>query len=237
MVGPSSKELESFKELMQFDHVYFKPQPKGKTNSSGQLKVSPNVLNKVKNESSIRKVTENGNNVKNVQIVITSDLPDVQYVKESDLIVPSQNSESNGMETINVDEYDSDMLNNLNFDLLEDLENILKADTDGLACPNNNYLQSQKDKNGLVVNEKNRQGQKRKTSEIETIVDTLKCNVPDKELTVDSDYVSDIPSPYSASSPYSSQSLGSPLSDTNIESPLTDSVWEESFTELFPDLM
>ena len=222
---------------MQFDHVYFKPQPKGKTNSSGQLKVSPVVLSKEKHVSSVQNVTANGKNVKNVQIVITSDLPDVQYAKESDLSVP-QNSQANSFETINVDEYDSEMLNNLNFDLLDDLENILKADTDGLACPENNYLQSQKDnKNGLVVNGKVSHGQKRKASEIEAIVDTLTSDVHEKQMSVDSGYASDVPSPYSAASPYSSHDSGSPLNDTNIDSPLSDSVWEESFTELFPDLM
>ncbi|XP_045170935.2 uncharacterized protein LOC123533357 [Mercenaria mercenaria] len=220
---------------MQFDHVYFKPQPKGKTNSSGQIKVSPNVLSKNKTVRSVLKVTENGSNVKNVQVVITSDLPDVQFVKDCNSV--SQTNQSDSFETINVDDYDSDMLNNLNFDLLDDLENILKADTEGLTCPKDSYFQSQTGDNGLVLNESNSRGQKRKVNEIEAIVDTLTCDVPEKALSVDSDYISDVPSPYSTGSPYSVHDSGSPLTDTNIESPLAGSVWEESFTELFPDLM
>lgn len=226
LVGPTSTELESFKELMQFDHVYFKPQPKGKTNSNDQIIVSR------RNLESVQKVTENGSNMKNVQIVITSDLPGPQCVK-SDLV--SKNSEINSFETINIDDYDSEMLNSLNFDLLDDLENILKADTEGMSCPKNNCLQSQKKVQDVVKS----CGQKRKASqlEIEAIVDTLTSDVPDKAMSDDSDYLSDIPSPYNACSPYSVLDSSSPLNDTNIESPLADSTWEESFTELFPDLL
>lgn len=232
-MGPTSTELESFKELMQFDHVYFKPQPKGKTNLCGQIKVSPKLSDSGKNVHSVQKETENGKNMKNVQVVITSDLPSGQYMENCDTV--SQNGQANTIETINIDEFDSDMLNDLNLDLLDDLENILKADSEGLSCPKDNFPKSQKSDESAVQ----LRGQKRKASkhEIEAIVDTLTSDVPDKAMSDDSDYVSDVPSPCSAGSPYSAHDCGSPLDDTNIESPLANSVWEESFTELFPDLL
>lgn len=244
VVGPTTTELESFKELMQFDHVYFKPQPKSKTDSVGQIKISPDLLNRLKK---FQKVTENGSKcVKNVKIIITSDTNpklDVASLKQA-VAIPQHTS--NSCETVKVDDHESDtwsdLLNDLNFDLLEDLENIMKADTEGVSCPDVDCLQSQTSDNELNKDESESRGQKRKApiNEIDAIVDTLTSNddlLQSKTMSFDSDYGSDIQSPYSASSPYSIQDSESLLNDTNLESPLADTAWEESFTELFPDLL
>ncbi|KAL4224036.1 hypothetical protein ACF0H5_017493 [Mactra antiquata] len=145
---------------------------------------------------------------------------------------------------MDITELDSNALGELNFDLLEDLENILKADTDGLtSCSESNNATSQKsDVNGLTESGNNSRGVKRKAEdeiEIKSIVDTLIEDVPDSKQSVstDSDYLSDVPSPYDAQSPYSSTVTGSPSSEVSVSSPLSESVWEESFTELFPDLL
>lgn len=250
VVGPTTTELESFKELMQFDHVYFKPQSEDKTDSVGQIKIAPDLLNRLK---SFQKVTENGSNcVKNVKIIITSDTNrklDVASLKQA-AAIPQNTEQSNCIQTVVVDDHESDawsdLLNDLNFELLDDLENIMKADAEGVSCPDIDCLQSQTSDNGHDKDQSISRGQKRKApiNEIEAIVDTLTSDddlLQKKTMSFDSDYDSDITSPYSSSSPFSIQDSESLLSDTNVESPLesplADTTWEESFTELFPDLL
>lgn len=240
LVGPTTKELESFKELIQFDHVYFKPQPKGKADVVSQVKVSPDVLKNSNSSQNVQKLTTNGSsNLKNVKIIITSDVDNVAKplpLEQND--VPQ--ILGNGNEIVDISEIDSDALGEWNFDLLEDLENILKAETEGLPCSENNTLRSQKCDNGLTELGNKSRGIKRKAEEeIKTIVDTLTVDAPKTipSVSLDSDYFSDVPSPYNAESPYSTQDTGSPVSEGSVGSPLSDSVWEESFTELFPDLL
>jgi hypothetical protein len=228
--------LESFKELIQFDHVYFKPQPKGKTNSSGQTQIVTSVTGKLNNVPCVQKKTENGRKgVKNVQIIITTDSNDKQNVQPNSFSLPNVENQTD-IATVNLEDYESDMLTSLNFDLLEDLENILKADTEGLSCPQDISSSAQNCDNGHIVESRGKsRSLKRKApvEEIEAIVDTLTANelsVP-KSLSSDSGYSSDVPSPYSM------RDTDSPFSDDSVTSPLNDNMWEESFTELFPDLL
>lgn len=234
LVGPTTTELESFKELIQFDHVYFKPQPKGKTNSSGQIVT--NVTGKLNNVPCVQKKTENGRKgVKNVQIIITADSSDKQDVQPNSFSLPNVESQTD-IGTVNLEDYESDMLTSLNFDLLEDLENILKADAEGLSCPRDVSSSAQNCDNGHIVDSQGKsRSLKRKApvEEIEAIVDTLTADElsVSKSLSSDSGYSSDVPSPYSA------HDTDSPFSDDSVTSPLNDNMWEESFTELFPDLL
>eukprot|EP00914_Ancora_sagittata_P033726 GHVO01068123.1.p1 GENE.GHVO01068123.1~~GHVO01068123.1.p1 ORF type:complete len:226 (+),score=29.63 GHVO01068123.1:528-1205(+) len=44
VVGPSAEELESFNELIQFDHVYFKPSAPQQASSPGNVKKNVSIL-------------------------------------------------------------------------------------------------------------------------------------------------------------------------------------------------
>lgn len=128
----------------------------------------------------------------------------------------------------------SDELMDLNFDLLEDLENIISADFEGLASSDTNSLLSCDQDNVInspTDNFKQSKGCKRKSPD-SSIDHTASVPSPTKSLSsfTDSDYMSDTPSPYS------SQGIASPLGDAE-SSPLGENLWEESFTELFPDLL
>lgn len=264
MVGPTTTELDSFNELIQFDHVYYKTQPEVKASSQGQgqtvqVKDGQLDLKSIVNKLSNQKVTENG--TKTVKIIITSE-PNVTSSKNElhipDVILDTkmlQNpandfvdlTKSDIMDTtaMNIDEtiLSEDALTDLNFDLLEDLESILQADCEGLASPEGGNTVSHPSDAAKTSSEKDcnsvQHGIKRKHPEVDAIVESLTTESlvsPTKSSSVDSDYASDVPSPYSM---YSSSSpipanVGSPIVEA---SPLSDCYWEESFTELFPDLL
>lgn len=264
-MGPTPTELESFNELIQFDHIYFKPQPAGK-------KDAKSMVVQVKSDSQ----AENSP-VKNVRVIITSDpsktsggetdrintIKDVLQISEDVLTKKSQKSDvlktqenyTSLMDDVKIElpsDEDHSALLDLNFDLLEDLESILQADSEGLACPDNVGLHSQMeellDSSPAEKPLSSSRGQKRKAAslEVEAIMDHLTKDMR-SPLNSDSDYMSDV-----ATSPYSSQGVGSPLQDNlgigsplqdtvlstgDPDSPLADTIWEESFTELFPDLL
>ena len=277
VVGPTATELESFNELIQFDHIYYKPQPEGR-------KVPKSLVAHVKSASGIensvgkslvaqmKAVSEDGNSpLKNVRVIITSNvskgsegetnrintIKDVLQITDDVLNkAPQENTVASSQEDVKdfmddaeitlPSDADHSALIDLNFDLLEDLESILEADSEGLSCPENVNLQSQMDEfidpTSVVKSVNSSRGQKRKASslEVEAIMDSLTKDMPsplDSNYS-DTDYTSDV-----ASSPYSSQGISSPLQDSVLlssgepESPLKDTMWEESFTELFPDLL
>ena len=285
LVGPTPKELDAFNELIQFDHVYYKPVTQSK--SAPQNQGTPmqairmkkeNVQNNKVIANSVQKVT--GNGCKNVKIIITSDPSNMKngkigvnaLVNEKIVTVPnmildkdalqkvsnvtnsctapvSHSTCSENLQTVvpmdtvvNMSENtQSDDLMDLNFDLLEDLENIIKADFEGLTSSESDSLLSLEQDSAIADspiktdNVKRLKGTKRKSSDnhLEPVVD-LSASVPSptKSLSsfTDSDYLSD------THSPYSSHDIASPLGDTESSS-LGDNLWEESFTELFPDLL
>lgn len=282
LVGPTPKELDSFNELIQFDHVYYKPVPQSKLVPQNQSAPVQTIRIKKDNIGSdykkivpnnVQKVTENG--CRNVKIIITSDpsnlkngitgencVSDQQVVTIPNVILDTQalqkvsnlkkrNNVSDGEafdittaaptdNVLNIAEnMNSDELMDLNFDLLEDLENIISADFEGLTSSDTNSLLSCDQDNAIMDttadHPKQSKGCKRKSpdSHIDPVID-LTANVPSptKSLSsfTDSDYMSDTPSPYN------SQGIASPLGDAE-SSPLGENLWEESFTELFPDLL
>lgn len=250
VVGPSATELESFKELIQFDHEYFKPQPKGKTDFSVQTK-SSNIA--VKQNIPFPAILASETGPKQVNVIITSDSGNVtsdlgKIQISSDLVQNNQEFVEQGTDeevsVLNVDDVNEDMLTDLNIDLLEDLENILEAQAAENACLESSCLQIQDSNSVSVDSTVQRKGLKRKAeeAEIDAIAESLKAEdvCPSDSLSVDSGYGSDGPlSPYHVKSPVSLQNPASPFSDdTSIaDSPLADTVWEESFMELFPALV
>lgn len=255
MVGPSATELESLQELIQFDHVYYKTRPECKTSSQSpllQLKPKQTVIT----PKCVQKVTENG--LRNVKIIITTDsdkkrnatsemvqIPNVildtnmlKQRKTVPQINPKGANLANPIETLELD-VDNNDLADLNFDLLDDLESILSQDCEGLTCSDDiTFLPSQENVTTELTKcvENVQKGQKRKapTSEIVAIVDNLTANFPPSPTQSvysvgDSDYSSGSPLPYSM------QSVGSPIGED--EDLHEEIAWEESFTELFPDLI
>ena len=283
LVGPTPKELDAFNELIQFDHVYYKPvtqsksAPQNQTTSTQAIRMKKeNLQNNKSVANNVQKGTENG--CKNVKIIITSNAANLKngkigvnalvnekivtipnMVLDTDALLKQKNvtnyetvpalQSSNCLETVvpmdsvvNMsDTTQSEDLMDLNFDLLEDLENILKADFEGLTSIESDNLLSPGQDNIITDssiktdNVKTLKGTKQKSSDnhLEPVID-LSANVPSPSKSLssftDSDYMSDV------HSPYSSHDIASPLGDTE-SSPLGENLWEESFTELFPDLL
>ena len=277
-MGPTAKELDSFNELIQFDHVYYKTLPQSK--SAPQIQTSPIQTIRIKKDNAesdcnksvvnnVQKLTENG--YKNVKIIITSDSTNVKNTKiensvngEKVLTIPNVFIDKEALQKVtdhknlqtspqNVlfdtpteiltncvsdidDNTNSNDLMDLNFDLLEDLENIISADFEGLSSTDDLSSHEQDNIIGDPVTDKKLKTIvcKRKTSDsiADSVID-LTANVPSPTKSLlsltDSDYMSDSPSPYS------SHDISSPLADT--DSTLGENLWEESFTELFPDLL
>jgi hypothetical protein len=275
VVGPSATELESFNELIQFDHIYYKPQPEDRKvpkSVAAHVKSISGLENAIEKRlfAQVKSASEDENSpLKNVRVIITSNvlkgsesetirlntIKDVLQISDDVLnknpeinTVSSSEEDVEGLtdasEIVLSSDADHSALLDLNFDLLDDLESILKADSEGLSCPGNNDLPSQIDELIDYTNNvkpiTSSRGQKRKASslEVEAIVDSLTKDMPSPLCSSDSDSMSDV-----AGSPYSSQGIGSPLQDNVLissgepESPLKDTMWEESFTELFPDLL
>lgn len=292
LVGPTPKELDSFNELIQFDHVYYKPVPQSKLSpqtqntkvrAHGIRKDNPDSAGNIMITEHDKKITENG--CKNVKIIITSDAANLKNVKlgtsnnslanekvltipnmildvnalqklsdlenfhnesaiESDLVVPQGTVDTNtSMDTAS--QANSDDLMDLNFDLLEDLENIINSDLEGIASTEVDSLLSSEQDNvimdSVVDNYKtvdcNDQikGTRQKSQEtnVNSVIDLPACvPSPSKSSSsfTDPDYTSETPSPYS------SHDIASPLGESET-SPLGENLWEESFTELFPDLL
>ena len=283
-MGPTPKELDSFNELIQFDHVYYKSLPQSK--SAPKMPVTPiqtirinkdnsnSICNNKSVSNNVQRVTENG--CKNVKIIITSDPANAKNVKvdneftsEKVLTIPNVFIDTEALQrvskqknietapqnmlfeapteldvnsTSHITDDTSEDLMDLNFDLLEDLENIISADFEGLSSSDDFTLHQQD--NSIVpvldpVKSKDSDldsGFSRKRKAPESKPDSsleLTDSVPSPTKSflslTDSDYMSDAPSPYS------SKGISSPLGDT--DSSLGDNLWEESFTELFPDLL
>lgn len=243
LVGPTTTELESFKELIQFDHVYFKPQPQSKTDLNGQTEA---LLNKLSKTSQV--LLASGKPMKKVKVIASQDAIDIEMtspcIQTSDVLPDSAENQNLSVgEEINIADINEDMLTDLNLDLLEDLESILKAESEDQSCSEVSDLQDQEGISDSIDSQAQRKGLKRKAdkAEIDVVVDT---HTPEVFITShsssDSGYDSDgVPSPYSAGSPSSVQEpFSPPLRDENFTgSLLADSTWEESFTQLFPDLM
>ena len=251
VVGPTAKELESIKELIQFanvDHVYHKPQPESKTDLIGQASSVTSVS--VNNNASVA-LGNNSTDFGNVKIIIT---PDGKYQIQSDNKQVIQDLQSTLENMVSDDEIINESiisdLDEENFDLLADLESILQNDDGVPSCFDDNCLQVQESVCDPIDSVVQRKGLKRKAveAEIDAIADNLKAEerLTCDSLSVDSGYSSDgLSSSSSVGSPGSWEEVQSPdsiedSSPTNVFLSNDSNLWEESFTELnelFPDLI
>lgn len=219
MVGPSTEELESINELIKFDHIYYKLEP-----ASQNLVVS---------ETNVSELSQNLP-VGRLNIQITQDVN-----TENNTVVNSLN-EDNIISPVNISEKDiTNVLPDINMDLLEDIESILELDLGGqldsqdevsqnkqFDCENNSLLNIKEKE--VTANELcTPQSRKRKHS------DTVPSPSPS-----DFDQFDSEPS-YASSdsgivSDFCDNDIASPYSD--ITGSLQDDPWEESFMELFPAL-
>lgn len=263
-MGPTTTELESFNELIQFDHVYYKTQPTvhlTPRSEKVQIKTLPSVKPSTKTvilcpSTQKVKTIDDNKNLKNVKIIITTDTSNMSNSSVNNNtnmpvlldtnVLPSSKTEVNTMESpidLDIDgalielNDETSVADDLNFDLLDDLESILQADCDDLSNPDITDLQPQIIETPCT----DFSSKKRKHDELENIVDCPSVGSP---VISESGYSSDssiTTSPNMVPSPYSCNSLSSPRYESESlmddETPFGETLWEESFTELFPDLL
>ncbi|KAJ8312378.1 hypothetical protein KUTeg_010159 [Tegillarca granosa] len=218
MVGPSTEELESINELIKFDHIYYKLEP-----ASQDLVVT---------ESNVSEMNQNLP-VGRLNIHITQDVN-----SNNDTGVISVNEEN--ISPVNISEKDiSNVLPDINMDLLEDIESILELDLGGQLDSQDEVSQNKQFDcaNSSLVNIKEKeitanelcptQCRKRKHS------DTVPSPSPSDFDHFDSD-TSYASSDSGVVSDFCDKDIASPYSD--ITGSLQDDPWEESFMELFPAL-
>lgn len=218
MVGPSPAELESINELIKFDHEYYKiepltPEPKMEVIiDSG---VSSTVENKTDSESVVPDIKTEFSLQQDCVQTVSGDTPVLSIEDFVDL----------EKEVLNV-------LPEINIDLLNDIESLIEDDLHRQAIPNSMDEVSQ---NGqlLLPNEEDKKLQCELTPPVEKHSKKRKLS----QTSLSSDLLSkedDLSgSDSGVASDYSD--AGSPYSD--FSGGLSDNVWEESFIELFPDLV
>lgn len=257
-MGPTAKELEPIKDLIQFDHEYFKHQPESKTDLNGQTEVDSFVSSDFDGNDPIVFIGNEKIDLRNVNIIISSENGKHQLQTDNEILQDSLEKCYAESEVIN--ESDFPDMNEMNFDLLDDLEKIIMNESEELSCSDVSYLQEEQVNKSIDSNIQ-RKGLKRKADEAE--IDAIVVNLKAQErhtsecVSIDSGYTSDeFSSSDSVGSPASWQDVPSPTSDKDLhdssssvllssstENPLlaeNSSVWEESFTELselFPDLV
>lgn len=249
LVGTEAEELESVKELIRFDHVYYKPNQATKAKSVVKIRPASPV---VKTGQSIVKVNPAPSVVKvrpspNVNILVKQEKPCnvnisspqdnamvAQVVCESPvdsepIVIPDTDTEQNSAgedvpadivnEAVNEDNFDID--NFLEF-LTGDLASMEAESGDSGALDTVNSKEEPPTKKQKVVPS---------VSAVDTIADTkmpLDIGVPPPH--------SPLSTGSGSESGYSSD-YGDALSPhSDLSSPLNNAEWEESFTQLFPSL-
>lgn len=240
-MGPSATELESLNELIKFDHVYYKIEPsQGQTGGQkGQKVIVVSCGNNPVNHKSSKKL---------VNIHITKD-ENVKKVNSSspveECIVIDDDKKDNVSSVImdNCDESVSDLSNlipEVNLDLLEDIESILAGDLDNhfsldsiVDSDSQNGICTSSQIQNLEIPAITPKNNKRKHSDlVDTDIGSSIAQSEDifnlnesMDTASDSGFSSDAFS--DAASPCQSDTIGG----------LTEDSWEESFMELFPALV
>lgn len=207
MVGPSSAELESLNELIKFDHIYYKAEP----NAKGGVKSSISS----QTDSSVQQTT-----VHSGQIEIKEE------ESQPSVTVTDENSNMQvDVPTISIDDTTS-LEDVTSLQLLEDIESLLQSE-DLLDVADMDPASLIPQSETPIQNKCSQsRGQKRKHSS------SVTSSSSPNSLTVE-DHIQDYFSDSGVSGDLSD--VPSPASD--ISSCLGDDSWEESFTELFPDLL
>ena len=238
MVGASTTELESLKELIKFDHIYYKAPVES------SVAVAPH----------------------DEKMVVVS-LPDTAQVQEAPMEVAA-NSSVTTTTTTTTEQADTevDIMKFMDADIIESLSELL--DIDALVAGENNASTDKptvvvteppqekpstttqslsivsvtsKDSSSpkTTTNTVSKRGKKRKAPEVidfdQHMLSSSFLTVPGN--TSPSMHSSSCPSPLSLSeSGYSSEDLLTSSPESTV-SALGDDLWEESFTELFPSLL
>lgn len=229
MVGPSTEELDSFNELIHFDHIYYKtsdpnaaPPPAPETQNNPAVKTVKN--NAQPKTVSIVKPRVHNTPVQNHQLdEIKTELNDdvCLDIDETDLASLASQLEE-------IIDFDAIM----NSDVVRTKSKVATSDSScvlGLADPTPNVIS---------VDNVSAAPRKRKHDEISTpgLVESL--SFPDSMD--DLGHVFSPPHPAQSESGYSSDlsDMGSPKSDISVDTALgPDSLWEDSLSELFPSLI
>lgn len=215
MVGPSPAELDSINELIKFDHEYYKIEP---------LTPEPEmeVIVDVDATSTIELKTD----TECIDPNLKTNQEESIHVMEEEVPVPCIS------DFVDLEKEVLNVLPEINIDLLNDIESLIEDDLHSQATPDSTEEISQ---NGqlLLPSEQN----KRLQSELAPQAEKQSKRKYSQTLGSCSDLISSDDYFSSSDSGITSDysEVGSPYSD--ISGGLSDNVWEESFIELFPDLV
>ena len=238
LVGPTTAELESCRELIQFDHVYYKPPAQVASPGGVQVHQLPAAQTHYNNGQQSLLKTAPGNACK------------VDFDVDTTMTCQPTGSGVTDMDfELNINDI-MELSNSL--DQLGDLEALLKDNTkDYCPCPSEpvpQVVQVSQEDDVIVIPDEEPTPKQAQTCCSETkmetnvisILDTSDLCVPDEsyellnhlELHASSGSTS-------TESGYSSElsDVASPKSDISSIQDDSDNIWEDSFTELFPSLM
>lgn len=220
VVGPSPAELESINELIKFDHEYYKIEPLT-PEPSLEVIVDSGVNSSVEIQSDTMCI------VQNLKTEFPSQKDCVQTISEDSLVSSIEDFVDLEKEVLNV-------LPEINIDLLNEIESLIEDDLQSQAIPDSTDEVSQNGQILLPV-EQNKKLQSELLPPVEEKSSLKRKHSQTCTSSSDLLFLEDCltGSDSGISSDYSE--AGSPYSD--ISGGLSDNVWEESFCELFPDLM
>lgn len=244
MVGPSAAELESLKELIHFDHEYFKVD--SSTPCLSQTKSPSQSVN-----SGASSVQCNPGHIP----ATTAGDPSLTVKQESTTTqaIVADNHHTDGSldqsEPVNVSELDLASFLQQNMDSLMDLEALLVAENEPMECDS-----SINSEDTPHVSQYNDTSLADYVNKVEPVWDSSQSSSPvNADILNFEDDVHSRLSPCQflqepfltkssvstlADSGYGSEisDVGSPASDSSAMFGDQDGLWEESFTELFPSL-
>jgi hypothetical protein len=213
VVGPSPAELDSLNELIKFDHEYYKIEP-----------ITPEPEMEVIVDVGATSTTELETDIECIVPNLKTNQEDTIQVMGEEAPVPCIS------DFVDLEKEVLNVLPEINIDLLNDIESLIEDDLHSQASPDSTEEISQ---NGqlLLPSEQNKGLQSEPQTEKRTKRKHSQTLGSCSDLISSDDYFSGSDS--GISSDYSE--VGSPYSD--ISGGLADNVWEESFIELFPDLV
>lgn len=236
MVGPTAAELESLKELIQFDHEYIKPVQVNFVPANTKAVAAPT--------KSVVKCNKPKKMVSVINVGVSNDQTEPVNSISQQTVTPAQDV------SLDLPEFfESDILN-FNTDLIKDLD-LDKLLTGGIidneipAEVSKPPLQQQQQPISCSISQDN--PRKRKCSDV-TDSSTAKCSKPIMQSATDDfcfqtvvkfdDIFTHSDNVIQQSESVSELSeAGSPASVVSSSSSSHDDLWEESFSELFPTLI
>lgn len=250
MVGPTTAELESIKELIQFDHEYIKPVQvpiKIQTNNKKSTNHADAIAAVPANNAKSAVVKCNSNKPKKMVSVVNFNISANCQPKQ--IATPVKNQQPTTPVTSDTgldlpEFFETEDILDFNCDLIKDIDidHLLNGGIiDNVIPPADVGKQQKQHPISSIISQDN--PRKRKCSDVDS--STANCSVKQTKL---DDFclqtVVKFDDIFSQSDETKSDSViselseaGSPASVTSLSSSSHDDLWEESFSELFPTLV